>query len=301
MSTLRVCVITATRNRAETFLPACVTSVKEQILADSAGNPIEYRHVIVDDASTDTTREYLDDLAIKDPHLCVVHTERNRGPAVAMRLGTDAVFHESSREFEHYGKHAKETLPHYFIPLDDDDMLPPNAFQVYAEACRSEWRYRRKLPGMIFGPAILIDEFGKQITEATDIDYNNIPPTEDREDFIRAMLDCNHLPSKPALSFWNFQPHAFSPELNCWDWALIMEALLRRVTYRQVAEPTSCYRIHPGQISHIHRAQGIWEAERETILSEMNPLVQTPITPEQLDRISRPNGLPIHKKVSPIE
>jgi glycosyltransferase involved in cell wall biosynthesis len=282
MSTLRLCVITSTYNRAETYLPECIESVRNQILEDSAGQPIEYRHVIVNDASSDSTAEFLDEIARQDPqHIRIVHSKHNSGPTSGMILGTMAVFNESSELLNREGRPAIDTIPHYFIPLDDDDMLTPKAFQIYANACREEWRKRRKLPGMIFGPAILIDASGREITGQQDIDYNNIPPTEDRESFIRAMLECNHLPSKPAFSFWNFCPQQTPRDFVCWDWAIIMHALAHRASYHQVADPTSYYRLHDSQISLKHREARVWEAERKKIVQNMNPLLVKYISTER--------------------
>lgn len=77
MTAPRCSVILPTHNRATT-LPRAVASVLTQTMAD-------FELIIVDDASTDETRAWLDTL--DDPRIRVARAERNQGPSSARNAG----------------------------------------------------------------------------------------------------------------------------------------------------------------------------------------------------------------------
>jgi len=79
-----ISVVLATYNRAA-LLRRAIASVLAQ---DLAGAGARFELIVVDDASTDGTREYLATLA--DPRIRVVLAERNRGPSGARNLGLEA-------------------------------------------------------------------------------------------------------------------------------------------------------------------------------------------------------------------
>lgn len=69
-----------THNRLE-FVGECIQSLIEQTEPD-----IEI--IVVDDASTDGTKEFLDEWAVKDSRVRVVHNEENRGAGHSRNIGT---------------------------------------------------------------------------------------------------------------------------------------------------------------------------------------------------------------------
>jgi glycosyltransferase involved in cell wall biosynthesis len=79
-----ISVVLATYNRAA-LLRRAIASVLAQGLA---GAGARFELIVVDDASTDGTREYLATLA--DPRIRVVLAERNLGPSGARNLGLEA-------------------------------------------------------------------------------------------------------------------------------------------------------------------------------------------------------------------
>lgn len=79
MKAPRCTIILPTHNRAAT-LPRAVASVMAQ-------NEPDFELIIVDDASTDNTRAWLETL--DDPRIRVVHLEYNQGPAAARNVGID--------------------------------------------------------------------------------------------------------------------------------------------------------------------------------------------------------------------
>ncbi|MFL6515024.1 MAG: glycosyltransferase family 2 protein [Chthoniobacterales bacterium] len=65
----------------EVFLPLAVDSILQQSFSD-------FELIIVDDASTDRTREQLE--SIKDPRVRVIRNDQNLGPGGARNVGIDA-------------------------------------------------------------------------------------------------------------------------------------------------------------------------------------------------------------------
>ncbi len=64
----------------EAYIQRCLRSVLAQV-----GAPFEV--VVVDDASTDATRERIDEVAARDSRVRVVAKERNEGAHLARRTG----------------------------------------------------------------------------------------------------------------------------------------------------------------------------------------------------------------------
>lgn len=108
-STISFSVVSPAFNQAAPgFIQATIASVQAQM-----PGPYEYEHVIVDDGSTDDTREVVAALAADDPHIRYVHQD-NAGVAHAYRRG----FAEARGE--------------YVVVLDGDDLLTPDSLAVRA-------------------------------------------------------------------------------------------------------------------------------------------------------------------------
>ncbi len=103
-----------------------------------------YEVVLVDDGSTDGTYRMLEELAEKDPHLCVIRFRRNFGQTAALSAGIER---------------AKGDV---IIPMDGDLQNDPNEIPRLLEKmndgyeCVSGWRANRqdkavtrKLPSMV--------------------------------------------------------------------------------------------------------------------------------------------------------
>lgn len=94
----------------EATLPRCVDSALVQTYS-----PIEI--VLVDDGTPDRAGEIADHYALEHANVVVVH-QKNAGLAEARRSGIKA----ASGDF--------------FVPLDSDDTLPPNAVEVLYKHCK---------------------------------------------------------------------------------------------------------------------------------------------------------------------
>jgi glycosyltransferase involved in cell wall biosynthesis len=77
-----------------------------------------YRVIIINDGSTDDTREYLDSL--HDSRITVIHNEQSRGVNAA-RNAAFKILQEGE----------------WAIPLDDDDLFLPNAFEIIAQTIKN--------------------------------------------------------------------------------------------------------------------------------------------------------------------
>ena len=99
-------VVIPTKNR-RALLERALGSIWAQTYPD-------YRVVVINDGSTDGTREYLD--ALSNPRIQVVHHERSRGVNTARNVGLRTL-----KEGE------------WALLIDDDEMFFPNAFEVIAK------------------------------------------------------------------------------------------------------------------------------------------------------------------------
>jgi glycosyltransferase involved in cell wall biosynthesis len=101
----KLVIVIPTKNRCA-LLERALGSVFSQTYED-------YRVVVVNDGSTDGTREYLD--ALHDPRVTIVHHERSRGVNASRNEA-----YKSLQEGE------------WAVPLDDDDLFLPGAFETIA-------------------------------------------------------------------------------------------------------------------------------------------------------------------------
>lgn len=301
MAAPRFCVLTATHNRAESYLPFCVESVQNQETEDRLGKQISYRHVIVNDGSTDSTQEYLDEVCYQDERILGVTLEHNVGLSRALRIGHTALLKEIAYLIRQ-GISAAETVPHYMILLDDDDGLTPNALRLYANACHYMYEQRRRPPAMMFGPAIIIDERGNELPDVPHIPgFNNIPDTDDRRRFFRRMQEDNHMPSKPAISYFLYNDYFSVRGYRCFDWAIARAALTHMardddLDYAAIDQPTSYYRVHQGQSSQRGSVDGSWDKEAQQMAADpwLNPLAPRPTEDLQPLAVAI-NSLPVRK------
>ena len=114
-------------DRADAALPRLVivvpTKDRRVLLERALGSVLSqsyaaYRIVIINDGSTDGTREYLDSL--KDSRIRIIHHEKSRGVNAARNAALRTV-----------------TEGEWVVPLDDDDMLLPGALETMARAAEA--------------------------------------------------------------------------------------------------------------------------------------------------------------------
>ncbi len=177
----------------KTYLPRCVTSLKEQTLQD-----VEI--ILVDDGSTDGTGELCDELALTDERIQVFHKE-NGGSSSARNLGIE---------------HAKGE---YLGFVDSDDYVEPDM-------------YERLYKGIFQNQVELIqigrDEIDGEGNPLQDI---CIPPTEvttySAEQFLRELLmhrgDCSFCTKLVHRTL--FEQHQFPIGILNEDFYLLVQIL----------------------------------------------------------------------------
>lgn len=134
LDTPLISILTPTRNRAASFLPRAIASVRALRLT------LPYEHVIVDDASDDATATYLAAEAARDRHIRPLRHAAPRGVAAARNSA------------------ARAARGAFLVDLDDDDLLLPGGIERryrYLEAHREYWA--------VHANALKIDEAGRYL------------------------------------------------------------------------------------------------------------------------------------------
>ncbi|MEI7616437.1 MAG: glycosyltransferase [Actinomycetota bacterium] len=129
-------IITPTYNRLKSgYLEKCIKSVQQQ-----SGDNFTFQHIIIDDASTDMTSDYLNKAKGKYLNLITITNKTNKGTGCNYKIGLASATND------------------YVIFMDDDDMLPPNSLKTRA-------KYITENPDVdwFYGKAKWINETGKFI------------------------------------------------------------------------------------------------------------------------------------------
>ncbi|OGO23189.1 MAG: hypothetical protein A2144_11180 [Chloroflexi bacterium RBG_16_50_9] len=213
----KVSVITPTYNRAH-LISQSIQSVLNQTFSD-------FEIIIVDDGSTDNTREVLD--SFKDPRIKYTWQE-NGGPSVARNTG------------------IKASSGDYIVFLDSDDVLVRNALEKGVRVLDAHPEV-----GFSYGQAYLMDERGRVFGFRKHRDrgshiLNGI------EEIRKAIVNGNHIPTSTIMA-----RRSCLEEVGTFDDAfrygsedfdlLVRLARLHSVAY--IAEPLIKYRVHIASIS----------------------------------------------------
>src|SRR6185503_13743532 len=117
-----ISVLTPTYNRAKNFLPQTIESV-----ANQRETGFVHEHIIIDNASTDKTRQVVAALAKKDSRLKYIRSKKNVKAAGALNIG----FPKSKGQI--------------IYPFDDDDLMTPralqNGFEFFKTHPNIDWFY----------------------------------------------------------------------------------------------------------------------------------------------------------------
>lgn len=125
-----VSVVLPTRNRA-TLLPRAIESVRRQTLPD-------WELIVVDDASTDSTRDVIADFIAQDERVSTIRLETKSGAAAARNRA------------------VRQARGEFVGLLDDDDEWLPRKLERQWHAARSAGNP----PGVLHGPFLEVDPAG---------------------------------------------------------------------------------------------------------------------------------------------
>lgn len=235
---LKISVLTATRNRAATFLRECIRSVQNQY------GDVEYEHIIIDDASTDNTWGFLEGEAEQDSRIIPVFSPENRRAAHALNLGLARATGE------------------FVLPLDDDDLLLPHSIQQH-----TDFLLQNPDVEFSFGRTVLIDENSRLSLWGNKIDFNKTEYSDDNETFYRMLLETcwvtngTAVVAKQAVEDVGGWDESFHTQ----DYEMWLKLIYHRKVHKRNDRYLSCYRIHEEQLTTAHSEDGTWKLEGERL------------------------------------
>lgn len=224
-------VLIPTYNQAQ-YLPACL----ESLLAQTCPN---WEAVIVNDGSTDSTQEVLDQYARKDSRFRVFH-KGNGGVATALNLALE---------------HAKGK---WICWLSSDDMFMPDKLEIQVQAFASH-------PGIYFFHTnynVFYEETGR--LSAIELPKDFVPPEELQ---VLKFLEINYFNGiSIAVHRSVFEKvGGFNTSLrNGQDYDMWLR-ISARYRSRYIDRRTCITRVHPGQGSSLSADAGIFDSARSCL------------------------------------
>lgn len=176
--------------------------------------------VVVDDASTDDTREYLEDLVSREPRVSAMHMERPSGAPAARNLA------------------IRESCGDFVTGLDDDDEFRNDRIELFLSRWRAEAENGASF-SCLFSESVMISESGVVLTtdRKDDVEY----PDLFAHNYIGNQVFC---PREYVL-----RVGGFDESLPAWqDLDTFMRLVKRFGKARRVEEPT--------YICHVERDRG---------------------------------------------
>ncbi len=218
-----------------TFLPHAVTSALEQ-----SHNDIEV--IVIDDASTDRTREYLAWLQ-KDKRVKVLVNAQNLGRSKSRNKGNLAAQGE------------------IICVLDADDLATPNRAEIMAR------KFKDAAPDYVYGSATVIDLLGHPInTIGADV--------FDKDQALKTLLNrIVHSSAAYTKEFAQLYPYRDGDiaKLGIDDWAQQIEARLAGARFDYVPQRLCAYRILQSAISKTRDEKAVIAAKEAFLKTILVP------------------------------
>ena len=213
-----ISIVVATRNRADQ-LKAAVDSMFAQSCQD-------FELIIVNDASSDHTPEFLDHLAATDPRVRIVHLTENAGPGETRNAG------------------IRRAAGRHVAIMDDDDVALPERLEL-----QRAFLARHPAVGMVFSPVELADQQGRVYDTFPPPDVLNTFPADSRNIFRLLYLENNKIPNSTVMFrrelAGNFRYPAFT-----WigeDWFLFLTLAAQGVGIAAIPRPLVKIMRHEGR------------------------------------------------------
>jgi glycosyltransferase involved in cell wall biosynthesis len=237
------------------YLPEAVTSILSQSMGD-------FELVIVDDASTDATPQYLIEgghstLWKRDSRVRVLRNKTNLGVAESLNRGLDACHGE------------------YIARMDADDIAEPDRLSTQLEFLESHPDI-----GIVGSSRLLIDESGRPI--------RNAPAMSDDLSIRWKCLLGNPLPH-PTVMFRRkiLEQHSLRYDAafrSAQDYEL-WTRLLQVTRAANISRPLLRYRVSPSSISQLRKAEQIANHDRIALLANQRLLPSFPLGAEQTQNL----------------
>lgn len=220
----------------ENYLRECLDSAARQTLED-----IEI--ICVDDGSTDTSGEILDEYAAADPRFVVIHKE-NGGYGKAMNAGLNKASSD------------------YFVILESDDMMMP-------DTCEILYRYITQFQADVVRTDYFDLSTGsgknnltvRQMSKDFSYYYRLICPNKEREVYAFTMHNWTGIYSIPFLNAHNIRYNE-TPGAAYQDNGFFFQVFSQTEKLVYIPRPCYCYRIdNPG--SSIHDKSKVYTMSEE--------------------------------------
>lgn len=197
-----------------------------------------HEHIIVDNASSDNTKDVVEGFMKDDPRIKYFRNEQNLGAAAASNIGL---------------KNATSDL---VLPLDDDDLLLRGSLQIHFDFMEDrglDWS---------FTYAINVTEDGQVMGEGSDRDINYDP---DPDKFFEVMMDYNQL-TNGAVIFKRsaaIEVGEWDEKILCQDWDMWLKLIHGGYKYKLNPAYTLLYRVHQNRLTTVHSVDGTYERDKE--------------------------------------
>jgi glycosyltransferase involved in cell wall biosynthesis len=213
---------------ADAFLRETLDSALDQSIK-------QFEVIVVNDGSTDGTKELIEFYAKKDSRILPVHLETNSGRSEARNVGN--------------AKAQSDII----LVLDSDDKATRN------RAKDTLALFQLKKPDLIYGGFITIDTFG-------NMDKRHVPIPFSRENSIKRMTHgiCHSTVAyrKGLTMNVQYQSGEFA-DLGIDDWRFIWDAHIKGYKFAYIKNPLCYYRAVDGTISHTRDEEKVKETKEK--------------------------------------
>lgn len=238
MSSNPRCTILVANHNYGTFLTSCIQSAQNQTYQN-------IKIVVVDDASTDNSREIIEGLADKDFRIQPIYLKECQGASEARNIGIRSIWDETD----------------YFLILDADDEARPTKVEEMIKVAEMS-----NAIGIVCSDYDILNmETGNLIREFKE-------PYSLKRIQQECIIHSNSLISKAALdrvkeeidggiSFYDKRLHGPANQdfIGCVeDWDLWIR-LTEHFMCVHIPKPLSLARVHPHNASKIEKVQPVWQ------------------------------------------
>lgn len=234
-----VSIIIATHNYG-IYLESCIKSAINQTYPN-------IKIVVIDDASTDNSKEIIERLSEQDFRIVPIYLDKCQGASEARNIGIRQVWNETD----------------YFLILDADDEAKPTKVQEFLQKILASPQI-----GLVYGDyQILNTETGNLINEFKESydlrELNQRCIIHSASLISKAALDAvKEVDENGLMSIYDKRLHGPANQefIGCcedWDlWGRISE----RYMCIHVAKPLSLVRVHPKNASKIEKVNPVWQS-----------------------------------------